>query len=751
MNRIIATSRFAATFVLVSSIGLTDVYGQVILEEIVVTAQKREEALMDTPLAVSAFTSEELDRLGARDIRDLADSVPALHFSDSFTGATVITLRGIETNNTGSIFDPAVAYHIDGVYQARPTNFLGTFHDIERLEVSRGPQGTLYGRNATAGGINVLTRRPTDDLEGRLDFGFGNYSYMSAKGVLNIPVSDTFKLRGSFVVDKRDGFNTTEGSIDLAGNPIIIDDENQFYNSDSSSVRIGALFEPNDNLSWYISLDHFTSDSIPTIFGSIMPPDFDGDVRNVGVARVPTHDTENTALRTRIDWDFSDTMQFSYIAGFASEEIERSRTTAIQNPTILFSSTPAEVDYTSHEFQLKSTGDTALQWLAGLYYFEEENASPEFEIRFGSLMAPTTNFLFGQTNRTDEQSSEAYALFTQGTYSISDTLRFTAGIRFTHDEKNTVNSRTERFINPRFFPPGMFNPMAPDVLISVGEGPSSNGGRDWDNTSWKLGLDWNTSENTLMYANISTGYKAGGYSLTANTTWNEENILAYEFGTKSVLRDGRTNLSTTIFYYDYEDFQANAIVPDPINPGNLISTTSNAANASVSGIEVELATAVGENGRLTGFVSFLDTEFDEFPLAPADPAFTPPGPMTLVPVDLSGNELPKAPESELTLNYLHSIPLTSGALLTPSFSVYWKDDHFLRFYNAPIDLVEGEATMDANLRYDSPDGSWYIEAFGKNITDEDVVTVAFQGGPLTYTKAYNPPKTYGVRFGINWE
>ncbi len=721
--------------------------GNAQLEEIVVTAQRREQTLQETPLAVSAFTSVDLDRFGYTDLRDLRTQLPSVHFTEGFTGAITTTLRGIETTNTQAIGDQVVAYHVDGIYTPRPTSFRALQYDIERIEVLRGPQGTLYGRNATAGSINLVTQRPTDVLEGRADVAFGDYSQTQIRALLNVPVSDSFALRGMVLHDEHDGYQAVVNSVTPDGRPLSFDSSDNPWNADGTTFRLGALFEPSDDFSWYITYEKFDSTHATQHAARILP-NLDPDPFTVEVFGPSLTEQETETLRTRIDWGISDTVEFSYLGGFGDEDILQGRGPAAGPALILVSSTPFDNDYSTHEFQLKSRDDSgSLTWIAGAFYFDEDSDNT----LCADFYIPTPMLLVTQGFCDDRPATTATstALYGQGTYAFSDDLRLTLGVRYTDDEKSSVHTRVS-------YPPP-FGKMAPDTGVNPGllpggfVSPTTTFRDTWDDTSFKVGVDWNANDTSLLYGNITTGYKAGGFAHPPGRPYEPETILSYELGTKNTLLDGRLNLNGTFYYYDYEDLQVSAVIPDPNDPNGLLAVTANAASAELWGLELEWSWAVSDNGRFFGHAAYMDTEYSTFTGAPPDPALNPAPPgVALPPVDISGNRMPRTPDLEFTLNYQHAFDLSSGAEIAPSISLHYSDEYFTRIYNTPFDGQDSYTTIDANIRYTSPNNRFFIEAFGKNLGDEMVLVSGQVGVGGALAVSLNPPRTYGVRIGANF-
>lgn len=707
------------------------------LEEVIVTAQKREQSVMEIPIAVSAFSGEELDRMGFKDTRDMTELVPSLHISDSFNGNVSTTLRGLENS---------VSYYADGVYLQSNTSVITMNYDVERFEVLRGPQGTLYGKDSSGGTINIINRKPTDEIEAKLDVGFGNYDSWNVKGMGNLPVTDTFRVRGVFAFDRRDSYETNRGSIDEFGNPISISGKackDGYATRCENTFRVSGLWEPRDDLSWYGSVTYFYSQGNPTLFGNLRPVDPDGDERNeahVGTD-LPRFDQTLINYSQRIDWDMTDTVRFSWLGGWTQEDLNRNRSgTAVT--TALVSRSNHENEFYNTEIQFQSTGTSRFQWTVGAF-FAMDTTDSRVDQQFYS---PALNrILFGNINWTAGDSQKSWAFFNQNTYAVTDSLRLTAGVRFTKDKKWTEDNHRDTIIPV----PGNTLAQNRDTSVIPFTSPSVRGGDEWTNTSWKAAVEWDWSDNSMVYASVSTGYKSGGFSLSSDTSFDEENLVSYEIGSKNTLLDGRLQLSVTGYIYDYQDFQGSEIIPDPMGVGgSLISVTSNAANATVQGVEVEYNWQVTENARIQGHVSWLDAFFDEYNNAPADAAFL--NVLGMAPVDLTGGDLEKTPEWETSITGIYDYRLPNGASITPAVTWSWTDSQFLRIYSKPIDQQGPWSNLDASVRYRSADDRWYVEGFVKNATDELVRDVTFQAGPNTYTTSHTAPRTYGFRAGYNF-
>lgn len=704
------------------------------LEEVVVTAQKRETSLQTTPIAITAFGQSALDDIGAANIQDLIESVPTLHTSRNNNGAVQITLRGITSTNNTELGDPAVSFNVDGIYMARPQAASALMFDVESVEVLRGPQGTLFGRNSPAGAINLITKKPGQEMEGSVGVLVGNYDRYQVQGAVTIPVSDTFSLRFSGMTEQRDSFNTAgEGS----GEPVA--DDEMLDTRDDLAGRVSALWTPTDDLSWLLTFDYLNSEGLPQLAVEGTPDQI--DIRTRDVNGPSTFELDTTSLRSKIDWNFSDNVGMSYLASFNSLDTERlTRAGGNQYAN-------RENSSSTHEIQLKSINpDSQLEWILGAFFFEEENDT-DFQV----ATFPTGGIRFRQPDRT----SEAQAIFGQATYHVSDQLGLTLGVRQSEDEKEDVGGENQDCGAPFpfggnpanwFFPEDLGTSEAERVCALPDGADPNTRKNDWSATTWRLQVDYE-ADGTFYYGSIATGYKAGGFGDAGTPDYDEENLINYELGMKTDLLDGRLRLNSALFFSDYEDLQVSAV--EGTGGETAALATRNAGEAELTGLEVEFIWLPTENSRVQGFFAYLDAEFTSFPGA-VDSAFGERG----VFFDAAGNTLPYTSELSALVAYDVDIAMDNGGTLRPRLSVAWRDDYWLRAINRPVDdLQESHTIVDASLRYTSADESWSVELFGKNLTDEEVAISGDSVGAgfnnrIEYT--YKPPRTWGVRLDYNF-
>jgi len=473
------------------------------LDEVVVTAQRRSENLQKTPLTLSAVTGEKLESQGVKTVVDIANQVPSLQITSSGAGSAQIFLRGIGSTNTTEVGDPAVAYHIDGIYIARSTSVGALFYDVDRVEVLRGPQGTLYGRNATAGAINVITRSPRFDYEANGAIEVGNYGALTTSGMVNIPVSETIAVRAAFQQSRHDGYVVALNKGPGTGG-------NDRYDQDDKSARVQVLWKPSDTFSLKLGTDYLHQGGAgggDQAYGSARQT---GDpwTCNCSTNLYRNNEFFGAQAEANLDLNFG---TLTYLGGYNFSRLDRSGENAATGAPNFFKGK----DYTwSHELRLGGkTG--SLDWVVGLYRFTEDN-----NVDFRVFLATNSYLSFIQP----EVTAESWAAFGQGTYAVTDRLRVTGGLRYTEDQKARDGGT---------YLTNSAGAITTTVVRNLADAK-------WDALNWKVGVDFDLTPDSMFYANIATGYKAGGYydGVGANT-YEPEEITSYEAGVKNRFFDNR--------------------------------------------------------------------------------------------------------------------------------------------------------------------------------------------------------------------
>jgi iron complex outermembrane receptor protein len=754
--------------------------GGVQLEEVVVTAQKRTELLSKVPVAVSAVSQSTLDDLGIRSTRDLVSSVPNLQTSvNGYT--TQFSIRGIG-NFSGSY--STVAVQIDGIYEPTIGALGNGLYDVGRIEVLRGPQGTVYGRNATAGVVNIYTGDPTQDLEAFGDVSFGSYSNVAVRGVVNVPVNDRLQLRASVVREKNDGFYPRGAAQD------------DYAQTDYLTAQITALAKLTDDITWRLAISHAQNDGTVNYLQGINYLYYPNANLATGVLGSPVVmparrnlfaqesepdnaiDTRQTSVRSRLTWALSDTLTATWLGGFSTFTND-----GVSQATGPFSSRQRDFDTSSTTQELDLNYETdRLKSVLGLYYYRDYSngdgllhigntvPAPLASLVPRPINSPTGNEpgAYGlidilQNTRNNENTSKA--AFAQATYSVTDRLRVTGGLRYTKDS-SAIDQSSQVC--------AWQSATSPNDAMACGIpfGPPSTTAQSTQShdTSWKATVDYDLTPTQLLYFTTGTGYRGGGVS--GNTalppqflTYQPETVTNYELGWKSELLNRALGLSLSAFNMQYEDMQVSAIEHD-LN-GNPTPVTINAAKARIRGTEAELDWRATSVDRVRGYITWLDTEFATFPNG-VNASTNPDGLynstitalnastgtnyailQTNLPTNFAGNEIPNAPGLTFRVSYGHTFNLGSAGTIQPMLQVYWQDDTYSDIANTEQSKRGSYAKTDLIVTYHDPSERVTVEAFGYNLADKEALQSANAKWDQT-VGYFIPPRTFGVRFGYRF-
>ncbi len=721
------------------------------LEEVIVTAQKRAADVQSVPLAITAFSQDALDEQGITEIANLWQSVPSLQFTTTgnFTSGVVVTLRGIGTDVTTSGADQGVALHMDGVYLGKSSAALLSFFDLERLEVLRGPQGTLYGRNATGGSINVISQRPHEEFEAFGDVLFGNYDHLRLRAVINGPMGDRVAARLTATWEERNGYveNLWPGGGDDSHDADDWGIRGQLRIDASDTVEILASLYAAETGGVGPTINPLNQHPAATLVGLIQPPPLAGTPFGVPSFRpayagalppssdlhaIRTNANEGTDQQVSgavvtVTWDL-ESVAFKSITGWFNNETDIFRDGDRTELDLYTKRRVEDASQFSQEFNLTSNSSGKWEWILGAFYYSDDVSDKDTEILFepNASIPGATGTLFSFDSNIE---STSWALFGQASYSISDKLRGTFGLRYSVDEKQGQTN----FRNIEDLTNG---------LILVGFPQSGAYKETWEEPTGKIGLDYFVNDDSMLYLTFSTGYKSGGLNINSpdQATFDPELINAWEIGSKNRLADNRVELNVSAFYYDYDDLQLFSVTESA-------PFIQNAASSKIRGLEVESKILATDSLSLDMFVAYLDAEIKSF--VTKDPADPPP---LQVLEDLSGNRLPRAPEWEINVGAAYDWDLNNGRL-TLSGRYHWQDDIFFRAQNDADKMQEGYGTYDARLTYVSSDDRWRVSAFGKNLGDEQafshlLVEAGLLGSPVNVVPI--APRTYGVEVGYRY-
>lgn len=708
------------------------------LNAVTVTAQKRETSLQSTPVAISAFEGEALEERGIDDIANLQSYIPNLHVGEE-QGQFKISLRGIGLQGTSTISDSGVAFYIDGNYIARPIGGTATFFDIERIEVLRGPQGTLYGRNATGGVVNVISKEPVNAFEGTIGASYGSRDFMEVRGVLNVPLTDKISTRISALYNEEDGYienrSNQPGTDNFFGSngDTMVRGQLKYEGDDGLDVLLSATYNDRDGTGVNMTyLERNIGGPPPTqaLLATLPPDPTDPLIANNDARAYNT--TESFSVFGRVTKDFGGVeafLQASYYDLEANIMQDFDGSPVDVSVFNKFDDTTAE----SLEFRLSSDTDSALSWIVGGYYFSEDT----YIFRRVQLNGLTPGGVINLPDFLLDENGESQtlAVFGTATYALTPDFRASLGVRYTEDEKKGTKVTRGNFGAP--FPPDIPNAAFP-------------GEADFSKVTWRAGIEWDATDQVFVYASASNGYKAGGFNATSNgLPYDPEEIMAYEAGIKSDFWGDRARVNVDAFYYDYTDLQLTTLRTVNNAPGQF---TTNAAATTLYGVEIDTQFVLSDNWLLNASYSFIDAEFDElYSTDPRDPSpvFNPGDPEGLGRTNLAGNKLPYVSENTLNLGLQYDTDLGSLGSLTATVNHAWRDDLYLREYNHPtIDLVEANGKTDVTATFRPANSNLRITGYITNIEDDVQKTNVFVSPGfvgLSATTAYSKPRTAGIR------
>jgi iron complex outermembrane receptor protein len=704
------------------------------IQEVVVTAERREESLQKVPISVTALSADTIEKANVATNQALDVVTPGL-VTTNVQGGTQVYIRGVGSQGTVAATESSVAQYVDGVYIASLTGAVYAFNNIERVEVLRGPQGTLFGRNATGGVIQVITRKPSFDPTLRVSASYGNYdtSQLSFYGSTGF----TDMIAGSLAVYTQDqgkgfGRDLTTG-------------KNQNY-LDDFAARGEILIKPTDKFSVLYSADYdrqrndlgSARDYLPgekTVLGTVPAALGYDTAYNYRLFVVPSQ--WGISQDVNIDLGFGNLRSITAWREYRfHQHYDQDATTARIIDVI------NDNDQKTFQQEFLLSGHTSkLDWTTGAFFFYFDTQLKPIET--AAAPVSTTN-----VDRFTHNETTSYAAYAQGTYAITDDLKFTGGLRYTADRTKMSGTLIATAGSP--LPVGT-------VLAVV-----NNKKLDSDKITWRFALDYQINPNVLVYVSDNRGYKSGQFNTSSITQvpTTPETLDAYEIGLKSEFFDHHVRVNASAFHYDYRDLQLVEVAPPPIN-----IQTLNAASAKENGGEFEVIAAPPvETGHLEIGANFtvLDAKYDSFPSAPyfvpnpysapppgvtcAAPSSAAPGGNTSCKFNASGNTMIRSPKWTAGANIDYSVPLAGGELdLSMNYyhsdGFYWETSN--RTHQAPYDV------LNAQVAYDFGKSGFRVRVFGRNITDERYFAAVTEQA-VGDIGALAPPRTYGIGVDYKW-
>ncbi|WP_084491253.1 TonB-dependent receptor [Sphingobium ummariense] len=714
------------------------------VSEIIVTAQRREQSLQKASLTIQVVRGDDLIRSGVTDVSSLQKLTPGVNIG--MTGGNgQIFIRGVGDFSVSPLSSPGVAFNVDGVYVGRPDGVNGFFYDVARIEVLKGPQGTLYGRNANGGSVNLITndaRLGARTLD--LNMQAGNYDLIQTSGAVNLPVGQNAAIRGAFNFVHRDGY-LSDGSNDDA----------------QRSGRLRFLWEPNADITVRLSGDytHLGGKGNDMVYLPRRPgaSPYEAQSSAAANAYLDTLGPLAPLLKDIADDNFRDTTLYDLSAQL---DWKLSFATLTLLPAYRY----LDSNYSDHfaeryESRVKTrqrslearlgNASSALTWVIGGYYFRESSPGGVVLVDGGNILQ-NYRILY-------KPFTESYAAFGQATVSLTDSFRLIGGIRYTHEKRSLSGSINDQARTP------------PVVLENFG------GRKSFSGTTYKVGAELDLTPRNMLYATYSTGFKSGGFSQTIEplNVYKPERLFALEIGSRNRFLDNRLQVNLSAFHWKYKDIQDSRVNFDALNNVNFI--TFNSGDATLYGGTLDIVARPSSSDTITLAGEYVHSRYDRFyfrtpvpflqpgstgcplsgPFAPgatlpyADPSgsTTNNGPLPVIVGDCRGFQMARVPKFTGTASYQHNFAMPNSANLTLGGSVTYSSGRWITIDFIPAARQDAYAVVDADLTYHAADDRWSVGIFGRNLTKtvyyNGGVQASFVGGLLAADIA--APRTYGIR------
>jgi iron complex outermembrane receptor protein len=755
------------------------------VQEVVITATKRATALQDTPIAVTALGASALQDNQVQTIEDVVHLVPSFQATTQGDhGIISMTMRGVGNDSAKTEYaDPEVALFVDGIYAPRAEGAAALLFDLASIEVLRGPQGTLWGRNSTVGAVNMQTAKPVlNDTSGSFEGGAGTYNRWGARGAFNVPLTDTLAMRVAFVHEQHDGYvdyqpaphptlssqqaayNASTASTQVPFQPLnpnlFVQGGPRYNAQDQSAARLSFLWKPDGVFTWNLSYELFLDRGTPDM-NLLQNPRAGTSFWSVLASVAPYLQRTVDTVRSRMEYRLNEDLNLVYVAGFSrfrgAEDFDQAGGAKV--PTSFTTGATYQEDRTdyahyrnySHELELQSTGTRTVDWILGAYYAAEDNAI-RFDIPiFNGTQQGTVGWQGSFIQPKETVASTAG--FGQATWNVTEAVHLTGGLRYTYDDRKNEGG-TNNGWDPTHNPPiygdvpidPSLNPITPGSGFTTYQ--HNDGHFTGSKTTWLARGAYDITHEFLGYASVSTGYKSGGLQ-DGGRTYGPETLTNYELGSKHTLFGGAVVFDNAVYYEDFKHYQFSQPVTNP--DGTHTLAISNAQGTTkVYGLESELAAKLTRNDKLQLSVAFTHTRLGQLIAGSNDytlPACNVPGIGTCL--DVTGHKLPHAPSFAAELQYEHRFHLPNGGLLAPRAAVHFETSSWLSVFNlGSPDQQSSYTRTDLGLRYSAPK-SWWADGYVRNLENRKIKTQAQDSfGP--WQAQYLPPITLGVNVGIDF-
>jgi len=707
------------------------------IEEVVVTARRREERLQEVPLSIAAFSAADIEAKSLVSLRDVGQFTTNFSFynqGQAGNSGSVVYIRGIGQSDPNVFWDPGVGIYLDGVFMGRMQGIDLGLLDMERIEVLRGPQGTLFGKNTIGGAVSLVTTKPGDEFTGYAEVTAGNYDRIDGKFSVDIPITPgvfVMKLAGSS--QNRDGFGKR---LDWATGEQI----DEMGDVDRLNGRAAFNWTPSENVGVQFSLDtakirefgavreviKFTEPPIAGLLNLFIDPQYSAE--NFATDSYSTsyasgsnaNELDAWGAALVVDWGLG-AMDLKSITSYRENEAYNGTDPDGSIYDLIDLIQDVDQDQFSQEFQLGGLSfDDKLDWVVGLYYFEEDAFSDEKLLVYRELLDFIGLDLSFQ--RRIWVNNKSYAAFGQGTYNVNEKLGLTGGLRYTYEKKDVGRDQLRQETG--------------GILVPYDELDET-----YSAVSPRVSVDYKWSPDLMTYFSIAGGFKSGGINGTATSDaafvpFDPEYVWTYELGLRSEAMDNRLRFNASFFYSDYEDIQFTVIRGDP-DTGQPLTVIDNAAKATIKGFEMEVMAVPTPQLLLTAALGYIDAEYTD--VEPGLPIST-------------ATQFVKTPEWSGTISAQYTFPLAGSSEIVGRVDWAYKSEIHHDQLNSPVGLQDSYGLLNARLSYTSNDNKWSLSLFGTNLTDERYIMAATD---LSNTLAFGEvqwarPKEWGVSFRYNF-
>ncbi len=698
---------------------------------LIVTARRLGENLQKVPVSVTVVTNEQINEAGMDSIVAIESQAPnTTLFSSRGTSSTLSAyIRGVGQNDPLWGFEPGVGLYIDDVYVARPQGAVLDMLDVERIEILRGPQGTLYGKNTIGGAIKYITREPGLEPEFKASLGLGSFGQQDIKVAGSTSFADgAFTIGAAVGSFTRDGFGEVRGTSEFAGDDV--------SDKDVLSSRINLTWRPTDNLNIRLAADDTSDDSNTRGGGRLATSNVTGlaplsDVHDTRQNLDPSGNEVNSSGQSlTVTWDINERWQLKSITGARDGDTFSNIDFDQLDSNDLDVIASYDDDQTTQEFQFSYDNGDNLTFIGGLYYYTGD-ASGTFDVVLGGLVGGL-GFTLTTAGSVETDSKSIYG---QATYTINDKWSATFGGRYTDDDKTAV-VKVDAFLG------------VPGALIPFQSRSDFTNSASFSNFSPRLGVEYQANDNVMYYGSFSQGFKSGGFNMRANKAadpgadlpFQEETVDNYEYGFKARMLDDRIQLNGAIFYQDYQDKQVTTntnvdLDGDGVND-TFVGRIINAGEVEATGVELEFIAQVTESFRIDANLGYIDSEFNEFDGFNLDGSPVDPGTVNII----------NTPDLTYNVGFKYDINMSNGSAIVFLGNVAFRDDVSIFEVDSPLDQ-ESYTVYNASATYYAPDGNWRFTLAGRNLGDEEYRTagynfpdlglegsvVGFYGNPRTVT------------------